>query len=207
MSVKAVLFTTLAGVALIAGPVYAGDSGKKVERKCEIRIENGKETRKGDCDSVNAEAMRLSGKDGKQVRIEIQADESDGGPHKVMWICDGGMNMDFDTGPDSDFMALIGDLHKEWDTNGDGEISKDEIRAAKKKQLAEYDRNRDGKLSLDEYKKLWIAKQNSRMVDDFQDLDEDGDAKVTLDEFATNGSKHVMIRRIINKHKTTHKSK
>lgn len=204
MGVKSAFFTTLAGAVLIAAPAYAGDSGKMVERKCEIRIENGKETRTGDCDGVDAKNIHVSKGDGKEVRVEIQTDGDGGGAHKMMWVGDGGQAMDFAFGPDSDFLALIGDVHKDWDTNGDGEISKDEIRAAKKKELAEYDRNRDGKLSLDEYKQLWMARNNARMVDDFQDLDEDGDAKVTLDEFTNGANRHVFIRKMIKNHVTVH---
>lgn len=205
MNMRAAIILALASTAIFAHPGQADEDAKKVERKCEIRIENGKETRKGDCDGVDANNMQFGDGDGKQVRIEIQTDTDGDGPHKMMWVGHGGMDMDFDVSPGNEFVTVIGDMNQDWDSDGDGKVSKEEIRAAKQKELAKYDRNRDGKLSLDEYKQLWIAKHNSQMVDDFQALDEDGDAKVTLDEFSAGGGKHVFIRKMITKHKEVHK--
>jgi Ca2+-binding EF-hand superfamily protein len=47
-----------------------------------------------------------------------------------------------------------------------------------------FDANADGSLSLDEYKALWTDAMNEEIVRSFQFNDPDGDAKVTLDEYA-----------------------
>src|SRR3546814_4022522 len=42
---------------------------------------------------------------------------------------------------------------------------------------------KDQSLTLGEYEQLWLDAMRERMVDRFQDLDADGDAKVTAEEF------------------------
>lgn len=70
-----------------------------------------------------------------------------------------------------------------FDADGDGTLTQTEIDEGRKANLAAFDRNGDGALSLDEFEPLWLDFMRERMVDRFQDLDADGDAIVTQDEF------------------------
>jgi hypothetical protein len=74
-------------------------------------------------------------------------------------------------------------LLEQFDTNGDGAISQDEIDAQRAADLAQYDTNGDGTLSLEEYQAYWMARFYERMVDAFQQLDANGDGEITADEF------------------------
>ncbi len=74
-------------------------------------------------------------------------------------------------------------LLAQFDTNGDGALTQDEIDAARAATLAEYDTDGDGTLSLEEYQAYWMAQFYERMVDAFQRLDANGDGQVTAEEF------------------------
>lgn len=70
-----------------------------------------------------------------------------------------------------------------FDGNGDGQLTQAEIDAARADRVAEFDANGDGQLTLEEYEALWLDAMRERMVDRFQQLDDDGDAIVTTEEF------------------------
>jgi hypothetical protein len=72
---------------------------------------------------------------------------------------------------------------EEFDVNQDGTITQVEIDQARQDRLAAFDQNNDGSLTLEEYQALWLDAMHARMVDRFQELDEDGDAIVTAEEF------------------------
>ncbi len=74
-------------------------------------------------------------------------------------------------------------LLEQFDTNGDGAVSQDEIDAVRAADLAQYDTNGDGTLSLEEYQAYWMARFYERMVDAFQRLDANGDGEITAEEF------------------------
>jgi Ca2+-binding EF-hand superfamily protein len=74
-------------------------------------------------------------------------------------------------------------LMESFDTNQDGKLTQAEIDAARADRLAKFDANKDGNLSLEEYQDLWLDAMREHMVDRFQQLDADGDAVVTVDEF------------------------
>jgi Ca2+-binding EF-hand superfamily protein len=74
-------------------------------------------------------------------------------------------------------------LFEQFDVNKDGTITQAEIDEVRQNRLAEFDQNKDGSLSLEEYQALWMDAMRERMVDRFQDLDDDGDAMVTVEEF------------------------
>lgn len=80
--------------------------------------------------------------------------------------------------------GLMRALAKDADSDGDGIVSPEELRAALERKLAEYDANGDGTLSLEEFEALHSALIRPQMVDRFQVLDEDGDGKVTAEEIA-----------------------
>jgi len=71
-----------------------------------------------------------------------------------------------------------------FDTDGDGTVSPDEMRAGLAAQLVEYDADGDGVLSIAEFETLNSAMIRNTMVDRFQALDEDGDGQITNEEMA-----------------------
>jgi EF hand len=75
-------------------------------------------------------------------------------------------------------------LFEQFDTNQDGRVTQAEIDQARQSRLAEFDQNGDGSLSLEEYQALWMDAMRERMVDRFQAHDDDGDAVITVEEFA-----------------------
>ena len=72
---------------------------------------------------------------------------------------------------------------QQFDANGDGQLTQEEIDTTRNQRMAEFDRDQDGTLSLEEFEALWLDFMRPRMVDRFQHLDENGDAVVTLEEF------------------------
>jgi Ca2+-binding EF-hand superfamily protein len=72
---------------------------------------------------------------------------------------------------------------EQFDANQDGAITQVEIDQVRRDRLAAFDQNNDGSLTLEEYQALWLDAMRERMVDRFQDLDDDGDAIVTVEEF------------------------
>jgi len=75
-------------------------------------------------------------------------------------------------------------MFESYDSNGDGNLTQAEIDETRNARLAAFDADGNGSLSLDEYQALWLDAMRERMVDRFQDLDDDGDAAVTKEEFA-----------------------
>ena len=74
-------------------------------------------------------------------------------------------------------------MMKRFDTDGDGKLTQAEIDQSREANLAKFDGNQDGQLSLAEFEALWLDFMRERMVDRFQDLDANGDAVVTLEEY------------------------
>lgn len=72
---------------------------------------------------------------------------------------------------------------EEIDTDKNGTLTKAEIDAGQSQRFAEMDSNKDGNLNISEFESQWASQQRNRMVDGFQRLDEDGDGKVTRNEF------------------------
>ena len=71
----------------------------------------------------------------------------------------------------------------EADSDGDGKVTKAEIKTKQEANLAKYDTNNDGQLSLEEYKPLWIKRHNRRIVRSFQFLDANGNGQVSDTEY------------------------
>ncbi|WP_282609892.1 EF-hand domain-containing protein [Pelagibius sp. Alg239-R121] len=74
-------------------------------------------------------------------------------------------------------------MMEQFDANEDRSLTQAEIDQGRAEQLAKFDSDKDGKLSLQEFEALWLEMSRSRMVDRFQNLDEDGDAEVTSGEY------------------------
>ncbi len=78
--------------------------------------------------------------------------------------------------------GTMGALLKQFDSNGDGTVSADELRAGLAGELKQYDTNGDGTLSLDEYAALYAQITHLGMVRHFQALDVDGNGQVSASE-------------------------
>ncbi len=127
-----------------------------------------------------------------------------GGPHGPGGDHDGGRMMRFMGGPGMprfggpmggpggpgmgpggfggpDFEAIV----ERFDVNGDGQITRDEVATVTGDKVKQFDANGDGQLSLDEYKALWTDQMNRIIVRSFQFHDPDGNAQVTVEEYAT----------------------
>ena len=76
-------------------------------------------------------------------------------------------------------VAVAPCFFEKYDTNNDGQISKDEINAVRADQLKKFDTNGDGVLSLEEYQALWLDQMHPLMVRSFQRFDVDGNGTVT----------------------------
>jgi Ca2+-binding EF-hand superfamily protein len=72
-----------------------------------------------------------------------------------------------------------------FDSDKDGSLSEDELRAGMLGDLKTYDTNGDGSLSLVEFEPLHAAHTRTMMVRGFQMLDADGDGEVTELEVTT----------------------
>lgn len=70
-----------------------------------------------------------------------------------------------------------------FDANKDGKLTQAEIDETRQGRFTTFDKNSDSALTLDEFEALWLDAMRERMVDRFQDHDNDGDGKVTTDEF------------------------
>lgn len=81
-------------------------------------------------------------------------------------------------------MGGFGAIDMAYDTDGDGTVSPEELRAGRQAALGTYDADGDGTLSLDEFEAFHADRIRERTVDRFQALDADGDGQVTTEEFA-----------------------
>jgi Ca2+-binding EF-hand superfamily protein len=82
-------------------------------------------------------------------------------------------------------------LFESFDANSDGKLTQAEVDQTRQERFTQFDADKDGKLNLQEYQALWSDAMRSRMVDRFQNLDDDGDAAVTSEEFLAPFSKVV----------------
>jgi len=58
-------------------------------------------------------------------------------------------------------------LIKQFDTNGDGKLTQQEVDSARQDRLTEFDADKNGALSLAEYQALWLDAMHRAMVRQF----------------------------------------
>ena len=75
------------------------------------------------------------------------------------------------------------EMMAKFDADKDGKLTQAEIDAGRQARFKAFDKDADGTLSLAEYEALWLDVMRERMVDSFQEQDDDGDAKVTSAEY------------------------
>ena len=75
-------------------------------------------------------------------------------------------------------------MFQSFDADDDGRLTQEEIDRGRSERFTRFDGNGDGRLDLQEFEALWLDGMRERMVDRFQNLDADGDAVVTAEEFS-----------------------
>jgi hypothetical protein len=73
---------------------------------------------------------------------------------------------------------------EQLDTNKDKKLTQEEIDEARSTLLTSHDTNKDGQLTLQEFEAVWLEQMRQMMVRQFQRLDRDGNAVVTVEEFS-----------------------
>lgn len=81
-----------------------------------------------------------------------------------------------------------------YDANKDGKVSQEEIDTNRTEWFAKFDVDKNGTLSLTEFEALWLEAHRREMVREFQKLDPDGNALVTLEEYKDPLSRFVANR-------------
>ena len=84
-----------------------------------------------------------------------------------------------------DAMNGFGALDGAFDTDGDGNVTPEEIRAGRLGSIETYDADGNGALSLAEFEALRAARIQELTEGRFQALDADGNGQITAEEFAS----------------------
>ena len=78
--------------------------------------------------------------------------------------------------------AMLQTIMAEVDTDKNGSLTQEEINAFRAAKLAAADTTKDGALSIDEFSVAYNQLMRARMVDAFQNFDDDGDGSITTAE-------------------------
>ena len=79
--------------------------------------------------------------------------------------------------------GMMRGVMERYDTNKDGKVSQEEIDANRTEWFGKFDADKNGTLSLKEFEALWLEARRKEMIREFQKLDPNGDATLTLDEY------------------------
>lgn len=104
----------------------------------------------------------------------------------------GGMGM----GGGMGMMGPMGAMTDLFDSDENGVLTADELRAGLTARLEQYDADGDGRLSLEEFEGLHAVMVRPAMVDRFQALDENGDGAVTGEEITAPADKFARMERM-----------
>lgn len=75
------------------------------------------------------------------------------------------------------------DMIRHLDPDGDGKIVIKEAKTTRRETFQKFDANGDGVLGLDEFRKLWMERNERRMVRRFQKFDDNGDGQVSEKDY------------------------
>lgn len=78
--------------------------------------------------------------------------------------------------------GMMRQIMEQVDANGDRAVTQEEIDTYRAARVAEADVSGDGNLSLEEFETAYAQMTRMRMVDAFQELDQDGDGQITQAE-------------------------
>ena len=79
--------------------------------------------------------------------------------------------------------GMLRHMMQRYDANKDGKLSQQEIDANRTEWFGRFDTDKNGSLNLKEFESLWIEARRQEMIREFQKLDPNGDAALSLDEY------------------------
>lgn len=88
------------------------------------------------------------------------------------------------------FGSRMANFAAQYDTNGDGTVTVEEIQAGRAEEFQQNDANGDAVLSLEELKTLMENKRNERIQTRFTELDTDGNGTLSVTEFQAGASEY-----------------
>lgn len=90
--------------------------------------------------------------------------------------------------------GVMRNFTERYDANKDGKVSQEEIDSNRIEWFGTFDTDKNGSLTLKEFEALWLEAHRKQMVREFQKLDPNGDAAITLDEYKEPLSRFVANR-------------
>ncbi|TMJ41936.1 MAG: hypothetical protein E6G89_05070, partial [Alphaproteobacteria bacterium] len=78
--------------------------------------------------------------------------------------------------------GMIREMMQRYDANKDGKLTQQEIDDNRAEWFARFDADKNGSLNLKEFEALWLEANRQDMIREFQRLDPNGDAAVSLGE-------------------------
>lgn len=79
---------------------------------------------------------------------------------------------------------VVQQMFNQFDADGDGTITEQEVKDKLSATLTGNDVNANGSLNLSEFEAIWLEQTRFKMVDVFQRLDEDGNGEITEAEIS-----------------------
>src|SRR5688500_4286552 len=90
--------------------------------------------------------------------------------------------------------GMIRHLMQRYDANKDGKVTQQEIDTNRSEWHGKFDTDKNGSLNLKEFEALWLEAKRQEMIREFQRLDPNGDAALSLDEYKEPLSRFVANR-------------